>query len=329
MRLIRIFLFLFLLFAVSFVSGQVIDNISVCRNVASDNYFRFTYENDFFTATDYYYTQGINLEFVNPALKRNPVAKILLKPATAEVKYGLSVEHDGYTPLSIRHNEILYGDRPFCATLSLKFFTVADDSEKQRRVSSALSIGVLGTAAGGEWMQTTIHKALNNIEPLGWQNQVHTDVLLNYEAGIEKKIFAEKDFLLVSGLVRLNVGTLNDKACAGITFMLGKFSSPFQSSPFASGRWKFHFYDQPLLNAIAYDATFQGGMFNHSSPYTIAASDVERITFQNNFGVVLTTGKIYLEYSQSFLTKEFSSGISHRWGGVRVGVAFDAAGMSN
>jgi len=75
-----------------------------------------------------------------------------------------------------------------------------------------------------------------------------------------------------------------------------------------------------LVNAIGYDATMQGGVFNRSSPYTIAAKDIKRVTLQQNFGVVLNFRKIYLEYFQSLLSPEFSGGKMHRWGGLKIGV---------
>lgn len=73
---------------------------------------------------------------------------------------------------------------------------------------------------------------------------------------------------------------------------------------------------------IGYDATLQGGLFNKSSPYTIPSSDITRVTFQNNYGLVIIIHKINFEYFQSLLTKEFESGKFHRWGGMRVAISF-------
>jgi hypothetical protein len=203
--------------------------------------------------------------------------------------------------------------------LFLKFFSTAVDSAKQRRLSSSFSVGVLGTAAGGEWMQVNIHKALHNIQPYGWDNQIHDDVILNYEVEDECQLFARKG-LLLSSYATIRAGTLSDKASAGVTLMLGRFSSPFQTSELMKKKFRLYSYDQPLISAVGYDATLQGGVFNHTSPYTISASDITRITFQNNFGFVATIGKLNLSYYQSYLTKEFRTEMFHRWGGVSIGV---------
>ena len=56
----------------------------------------------------------------------------------------------------------------------------------------------------------------------------------------------------------------------------------------------------------------QGGLFNRSSPYTIAADAINRFSFQADYGLVINYKKIYLEYCQSILTKEFNTGHFHR-----------------
>src|SRR5450631_2126937 len=93
--------------------SQAIDNTASFRMVDADQYVRFHYENDYFTNTDYYYTQGMNFEIVNPAYRKFPLSKLLVASKTGNTQYGISIEHNGYTPTSIRHSEILYGDRPF------------------------------------------------------------------------------------------------------------------------------------------------------------------------------------------------------------------------
>lgn len=308
--------------------SQVINNTASFSDMASNNYFRIYYDNDYFTATDQYYTQGINIEFVHPALKKFPVSKLLLRKPNTSVKYGLAIAHNAYTPTSIGHHEILYGDRPFAGCLMLKTFVVSIDSAKQQRLSSSFSAGVIGPYAFAENMQRSIHRWIGDVQPMGWQNQIQNDVILNYELGYEKKLLGYRNIFLlnINGAVR--VGTLSDKGSAGFTFLFGSFVSPFSENDIQSERSWFaknfdlYIYGQPQIAVIGYDATLQGGLFNKNSPYTIPSSEINRVTLQNNFGVVIGIKKIYLEYYQSILTKEFVTGTFHRWGGVRVGVSF-------
>ena len=84
-------------------------------------------------------------------------------------------------------------------------------------------------------------------------------------------------------------------------------------------KFQLYAYTQPLVNVIGYDATLQGGLFNHKSVYTLNDSEIERFTLQNNFGLVLQYHALYLEYSRTILTREFSYGSSFKWGGIRIG----------
>ena len=77
--------------------GQKIDNMASFRDIKSTNYFRFHYDNDYFTSTDKEYTQGYNFELTSPRLSKNPINQLFISPKNSEFKYGLSLEHIGFT----------------------------------------------------------------------------------------------------------------------------------------------------------------------------------------------------------------------------------------
>lgn len=298
--------------------GQAIDNTLAYKNINSDSYFRLNYDNDFFSAKDKYYTQGINAELVTPWLSRFPVSKLLVNPKFDVTRYGLALQHNGYTPSSIGSDAILYGDRPFAAALMMESFLIATDTVKKQRFTAKLTAGVVGPAAGGKQMQTEIHRALNNVMPHGWDNQVSNDLILNYQVGYERQLVAYRNIFSLSADAQARVGTLSDKATLGATMIIGYFDSPFGGKNATANNFRIYAYDRPAVNAVAYDATLQGGMFNNSSPYVIASGDVSRITLQNRYGFVIAYRRIFLEYFQSVITKEFSKGDTHVWGGVQL-----------
>ena len=315
--------FISLFFLVSTaIQAQVVDNMAIYRTINSDRYVRIHYENDYFSLTDEYYTQGINIEFVNPLLAKSPLSKILLGSKNKPTKYGIAVESLGYTPTSTGHDEILYGDRPFAGVLFLKSFAILNDSVHHYRITSALSIGVIGPSAGTEEMQKAIHKWIGDLSPQGWDHQVHEDVVLNYQADYEHQLLAYKNAFCMTGKAGGQIGTLTDKLYGSTTFMAGFFDNPFQTFSKRKHGFQVYLYDEPQFSVIGYDASLEGGVFNRSSPYTIAAGDIKRAVFQNNFGIVFKIKGIYAEYFQSFLSKEFATGGTHRWGGIRIGVAF-------
>ncbi|MBC7912679.1 MAG: lipid A deacylase LpxR family protein [Pyrinomonadaceae bacterium] len=317
MRLKKILL-IFLCFYPVVSYCQKIDNTTSYRDIGTDAYFRFTYDNDYFTATDYYFTQGYSFEFISPKLRKNPLTKLLVGLNDSTAKFGLSLEHVGFTPTSIRFDEVLQNDRPFASYIMLKSAKITTNTKKQERLSSILSTGVIGPAAFGGKMQTTIHRWIDGVEPHGWQNQIKNDVVLNYELNHEKLLFNSR-YLSVNSNVNLRLGTLNTKAQTGATFVVGKYKSALNSSDI--GGFQLYIYTQPLVNIVGYDATLQGGLFNRNSVCTLNPSDITRINLQNNFGAILKRRGFFLEYSQAVLGKEFKTGKQHRWGGIKIAFA--------
>ncbi len=310
-----------------FAVAQAIDNMASFRMMTAEKYIRFHYENDYFTATDYYYTQGINIEMVDPSFRKFPLTKILIAPRNGTRQFGISVEHNGYTPTSIESNEILYGDRPFAAALMLKTFSMTGDSARHYRITSSLSLGVIGPAAGGYEMQKSIHSWIRGTEPMGWQYQIENGLVINYELGVEKNLLQIGKGFLMNGFVNAHAGSVNTKVSSGFVLMAGRMNSSI-TSIFSKEKRRyaqkeqvsFHVYLQPMINAVGYDATLQGRLFNHSSPYTISSDQIERFTLQANYGAVLLYRRVYLEYFKTIISKEFETGLYHRWGGIRIGV---------
>lgn len=303
--------------------AQRIDNTASFRNIASDKYFRIHYDNDFWGKSDNYYTQGYDLEFVNPLFLKNPVSKILLRLKNSQSRYGLAFEHYGFTPTSIKSNLILVGDRPFAGVIMLKSFTVSVDTIKKQRLISTLSTGMLGPAAFAGKMQATIHGWTGDADPQGWQYQIRNDIVINYELDHEKEILNYPNIVSLNTNVQARIGTLSDKIQTGFTLTLGRFHSPFNTPKITGLRnFQIYVYNQPLVGLVGYDASMQGGTFNKNSPYTLKNNEINRITFQDNFGIVASFWKLYFEYYHTYLTKEFKTGRDHRWGGIKIGVAF-------
>ncbi|HMG84060.1 MAG TPA: lipid A deacylase LpxR family protein [Ferruginibacter sp.] len=302
--------------------AQIIDNTSSFKNSLGNKYFRIHYDNDYFTKTDEYYTQGITLEYANPAIGKLFTSKILIKPKHTDIIYGFRIDNFGYTPTSLQSDSILYGDRPYCGDMSGSTFAIAVDTIKHQIISSTFILGITGQAAGGKEFQTAIHKWSGNYLPQGWQYQIQNAIILDYQVNYEKRLLSYRNNFLLNAASLLRVGTHSDKVTAGFNFMAGNFNDRFLSvattRPIRK-KMQYYFYAQAQGGLIGYDATLQGGMFNKTSPYTIPTGDISRLTFQADAGIVVCFRKLYLEYSQSYLTKEFSTGHYHRWGGIRIG----------
>ena len=302
-------------------SAQGINNMMAERNINSNAYFRLSYDNDFFAAKDQYYTQGIDAELVAPAFNKTFLRYILVNPMLSDTRFGVGIQHNGYTPASISSDDILYGDHPFAGVLMARGFAIAIDKQRPQRVSTSICAGIIGPAAGAAEMQMYIHRKLNNIEPHGWQYQVRNDLVLNYGIAYEGQLLAYKRYFMLSGNARADAGTLNSSTGAGLTMMVGYFSSPFRTGS-DSSKVSVYGYISPTGTFCAYDAVLQGGLFNHDDPYTLPAEDISRLLFRNRMGVVVSFGGIYLEYFTAFSTRQFTKGKDFRYGGVQLGVNF-------
>ncbi|MFP4845613.1 lipid A deacylase LpxR family protein [Winogradskyella sp. PE311] len=300
---------------------QKIDQTVSFRSIGSDSYFRFHYDNDYFAATDENYTQGYNFEFVSPSLEKNPVNTLFLQPKNMVTKYGLSIEHIGFTPNNYELEEIQFGDRPFAAAIMLKSFAIAFNKEKQTRLSQSLSLGIIGPGAFGKEMQVGIHEATGNKTPIGWDNQIKNDVVLNYRIAFEKQLYQYNNLIAINANSALQLGTLFTNASIGSNITIGKLNTAFITSK-SERKFQVYAYGQPQINIIGYDASLQGGLFNKESPYTISSDSLERFTAQFNYGLIIKTKTLYFEYTRSDITREFKTGSSAKWGGIRIGFTF-------
>lgn len=179
----------------------------------------------------------------------------------------------------------------------------------------------MGPAALGYEIQDNIHRWLKNPLPHGWEYQVKNDIIINYQLNYEKRLVLLADNFLLNAAAEARLGTLNDKLAGGFNFMAGRFNKRFTPVTYNKRKTEYYFYAQSRMNFVGYDASLQGGVFNRNSPYTISASDLSRINFQADAGIILNFKKFYLSYTQSYLTKEFRTGRYHRWGGLSAGFA--------
>jgi lipid A 3-O-deacylase len=290
-----------------------------------ENYFRYSYDNDFFSATDRYYTQGVRLELILNSLKHNPLSFLLIKINKRIKNYnGLAFERDGFTPRSIRVDSIYKGERPFAGVSFLSSFLISLDKEKVQKLFSQIDLGVIGPTSRGEEEQKYIHRKLKNIQPLGWEYQIANDVVINYTFQYEKGLLIKKHVEFI-GSTEARAGTLYDDVSAGGLIRLGRMHNYFSdlgTSKYSEDK-KFQFYGfiRGEIKVVGYNATMQGGMFSNSIN-TINNRNIERIVAGGSVGVVLAYKRVSLEYTKWYISPEFRHGLSHSWGHCNISVCF-------
>jgi lipid A 3-O-deacylase len=286
------------------VWASTVDDKDDAAFVGQGRLLRFDYANDYFTGTDRYYTQGVGLTYFDPILRASPLMRVLVALPGAQTSYGLVVRQSGFTPTSLSHNEVLVGDRPFAAYLFLGHELVSRDAARGLALTTALDAGVIGQAAGGKWEQVGLHRlAPNNIAPLGWDNQIRNDLVLDYRLRLQKNLAAARRADL-DGYVDASLGTLYTNAAVGVLGRVGAI---------ADGKHRFYLFAGAEQKAVGYDATLQGGAFNRHSPYTLTSEQIERRVSIENVGFVADFGGFALEVKRVYLSREFTTELSHEW----------------
>ena len=277
-------------------------------------YFRYTYSNDFFTQTDRYFTQEVHPELVLKAFRRLPLMKLLLQLKGSVIQYGLDGTHDCFTPASIRRDSILHGDRPYAGTLTFGHFKVSNDSTHHQRLTSQLDLGAMGPCTWCGEEQKGIHRLLDNLQPIGWENQVANDICINYRVRYEKGIIVRRGIDLV-GLAEANAGTIYDNLGLGSNLRIGLMQGYFDNR--RSRKLQFYGLAQGWIRLVGYNATLQGGMFSHS-PNVLSYPEVAPVVLKAVAGTGLSWRRISVEQGYVFITREIRSWWDHAWGYISI-----------
>jgi len=299
-------------------SGQKIDNTVSYRGMSGDRYLRINYDNDLFAGQDQNYTQGYSIELVSPVLSKNPVNKIFFQFAEDRQISGIVFEHLGYTPERYDRTEIQIGDRPFAGVATLKYFKISINEKSKQRITSQLNAGVMGPAAIGKEIQTSIHEITGSLMPRGWKNQINNQFVLNYAIDYEMELTRIENYLGLTMNASATLGNLNTKAAIGFSSTFGLVNDPYRLSK--DNKFLLYGYVQSMIAAVGYDGTLQGAILGNDSVYTIPAADVSRLVGQVKYGLILQTSGLYLEYSRSSITREIKTLEGASWGGFRIGL---------
>jgi lipid A 3-O-deacylase len=299
-------------------------------SVNKERFININFENDILDNTDRYYTNGIKIDIISPFLRPFPMNYLMIPYWGAGINYyGISIVQNLYTPSTTKSGGILYGDRPYAAYLYLGSFKISNDPQKKFRQTTELDIGVIGPYSFGGFVQKSFHASIpTNSEPLGWLYQIQNDLVLNYQLCYEKAIVSERNIDL-NITAKSAIGTLYTNFGGGMMVRSGIFNPYFANLGISRSHLnhqnklrntQIYFFLTTEGKVIGYDATLEGGMFNHKSVYTLTDRDISRFVFSGCAGIVLNTGGFRFDIGQNILSPEFHHGMWHHW--VKTGLTF-------
>lgn len=157
----------------------------------------FQVENDVFNRigkSDRDYTNGLRIGWLSPALPDLPdgIAALTNFPtffgegpvSSVTRRVGVSIGQNIYTPQDTNSSVPIYNDRPYAgwlyASVALQQVYKRNDpvtgkADPVRLDTVALDLGLVGPAAGGEFVQNNFHKFIGVDQANGWANQLYNE----------------------------------------------------------------------------------------------------------------------------------------------------------
>lgn len=276
------------------------------------------FENDIFTNTDYYYTNGIRIGFSHPMLKK-PADRLLPSASTNSlIEYGVSLTQKMYTGIDPETEITNFNDRPFAGTMIAEYSKTSIDFQRSNILYGSIQLGVIGKPSLASWVQQVLHEKF----PSGWGGQIRTDLLLNYNLRIEHRIYQTK-LSQIQLLTEARAGSYKTNAAAGFKITIGNQ----QPNPNAATvlhdytlnqQLPIWFAAEAVSRFVIHDASLHGGLFNKTSPHILKRNETSTATFQLSLSTGIQLQQSSITLKVVYLSKEFKTGTDHRWGVISV-----------
>ncbi len=297
-------------------------------------YLKISEDDDFFNlrgeGTDRGYSSGFKLElyYTKNVPAKFPSTLLMKITGSADNIYGWGLTQNLFTPNNISTKAIEYGDRPYAGVTYFSHMLISSDIIKKQKLTTSLSLGAIGKYSFGKEIQTFVHGLINYQKPQGWDNQIKSDIILNYLINYEKLVFSPTKNLEIIGNVTGNVGTMYNNIGVGVKFRAGIFNSYFsnyEKSNFKNNisgegnirNFQFFFYMKTDATAVMDNSVLQGGFFTHdSSPYTIKKDSINRIFMQYEYGIALSKKGFGIAFYEKLRTAEFKGYFSQQIGNI-------------
>lgn len=291
-------------------------------NLKAQHYAILKVSNDMTYFTDRYFSNGVDLILYLPNTKNIPLRFLLLpNDVHDKVYYGVTFNHNMYTPTDTYTPEINYEDHPYAAYLLVGICKDSYSEQYSTRVSSAFSLGWMGPLAGGQVFQNSMHSVISIAEYVqGWHNQVGNDFCMQYSAIIEKGMI-KAPWLELNGILAGRLGSPHTDAKMGSSMRVGWFDSYFRHNGLeARKQLQIYGFCSGDVNFSCYNAALQGGLNNRNNPHTL--SQMNPMFWHMAFGGALVYRKFKIELAQEVVSPQFPTMGWHRWAYLMVMVGF-------
>ena len=241
-----------------------------------------------------------------------------------------------YAPSDLKKPEHIVGDRPYAGMLIGGVgYELFQDPESPWTHYAELNFGMIGPAAMCKDTQTAIHKLLNCRKPMGWDNQLHNEFVVNGQWWTKYNWFIT-DWLAIVPKAGLSAGTIQDFGEIGGDIKLGwnikptanneiMFSAPIRRAAGAArsnrtwlDKLTAYLYGGASERYYLYNHILEGTLFGHRDDELKV--DIERFVTELRCGAVLRYDRFFATYYAIFRTDEFrNQKNAPDFGGIGIG----------
>lgn len=283
--------------------------------------FEITWSNDIFHQTDRNFSNGFDLAFYHPVFEKSPLRFIMLPHKSDDfVWQGLTLTQHFFTPRELFTSEIISDDRPFASYLLFGHRKISSNPKRVVKRTSEFQVGILGRHSGGKTLQNGIHLVLPASEPAtGWDNQLNTDLAINYTLRFEKGIVNKKSINLIP-YGEAKIGVPYTWADMGMRAQIGIMNNYFSSIGISKSEdWELYAFGDIAGRYVVYNGVYEGGLLT-SNLHTI--DEINPWVYTIKAGLAFGIKNFSFEYGSILLSKEYDGGGEHKWGYISLKFAF-------
>lgn len=298
----------------------------------------FVWENDYFANTDRNYTNGVRLSYLSGFKKPHGFTKFCAEnllgagPETG-IRRGFAVGHSIFTPEDTLASNPLPGQHPYAGWLYGEYSVVVEQPHSIDQVT--IQAGIVGPAAGGEWVQNNWHQLINGAQVNGWDNQIGNEpgLVVSYDRIIraERALGDSSLSVDVAPTFGVSLGNIETQGRLGLMFRFGDdlrndYGPPRVRPSLAGGGFfspaddfSWYVFAGAEGRAIAHSIFLDGSLFDDNDPSV--PSKVLVGDFQG--GLVMQFRRAQIAYTYVLRTKEFDGQPnSQQFGAVSISAKF-------
>ncbi|MBL7858150.1 MAG: lipid A deacylase LpxR family protein [Cyclobacteriaceae bacterium] len=182
---------------------------------------RIGLDNDFFAyqKEDGAYTNGLMIDYITQQRDSTDIFRASQYSLTQIM----------ITPNSISSTTPPPGDYPYSGSILLSYKTSSIDASEKHISTTSYIVGIMGPYSLAGQTQTTVHKAIHDGLPKGWDSQYGTTVMLNINWSDERGIPNLPRQIAMTGKTEVYVGTIITGAAVQGSIRFGLMNPYFES----------------------------------------------------------------------------------------------------